>query len=193
VGSPVSRSRASALVRFAGKIREIAAISSDFAGIAARFLRSPDCVAESVGFEPSLPFLSATKSDVCATYRFCNTSPPENLRKHRIQKPAPFLIPPKGEPLAIVGPKVKRFWGPFDGQIGSDVTACVPRSPKANNSPQVCTSKSDKIEIFRDSCKSCCKRPRQPPNTDSYGVRARSYPLRVTGFSLFKRPGLSRP
>jgi len=43
-------------VRFAGGIREIAAISRGFAGIAAEFLCSSDCVAEGEGFELSIRF-----------------------------------------------------------------------------------------------------------------------------------------
>jgi hypothetical protein len=40
-------------VRCLSKIREIAAISSDLAGIGARFLCVPDCVAEREGFDAS--------------------------------------------------------------------------------------------------------------------------------------------
>jgi hypothetical protein len=41
-------------VRCVSKIREIAAISSDLAGIGARFLCVPDCVAERGGFGPTV-------------------------------------------------------------------------------------------------------------------------------------------
>jgi hypothetical protein len=45
-------------VRFKGKTCRIAAIFNDSCCDAARFLCNPDCVAERLGFEPSLPFVS---------------------------------------------------------------------------------------------------------------------------------------
>ena len=49
-------------VRFEGRTYEIAAISGDSCRDAARFLCSSDCVAERVGFEPTLPFRVNTLS-----------------------------------------------------------------------------------------------------------------------------------
>ena len=43
-------------VRFEGKTCEIAAVFSDSCSNAARLLCDPDCVAESLRFEPSVPF-----------------------------------------------------------------------------------------------------------------------------------------
>ena len=45
-------------VRFEGKTYGIAAIFSDSCSNVARFLCNPDCVAERLRFEPSLPFVS---------------------------------------------------------------------------------------------------------------------------------------
>jgi hypothetical protein len=45
-------------VRFKGKTCRIAAIFNDSCSNAALFLCNPDCVAERVGFELSVPFLS---------------------------------------------------------------------------------------------------------------------------------------
>ena len=44
-------------VRFKGKTCRIAAIFNDSCSNAALFLCNPDCVAERLGFEPSLPFV----------------------------------------------------------------------------------------------------------------------------------------
>jgi hypothetical protein len=47
-------------VRFEGKTYGIAAIFSDSCSNAAQFLCSLDCVAERVGFELSVPFLTSS-------------------------------------------------------------------------------------------------------------------------------------
>ena len=60
-------------VLFAGKTCGIAAIFSDSCSNVAGFLCHPDCVAERLRFEPSLPFVRSLRADVCATYNgFCN-------------------------------------------------------------------------------------------------------------------------
>jgi len=57
---PVALSGTLSPVRFQGGNRTIAAISRNFDGNAVEFLCNPDCVAESEGFEPSVPVLAST-------------------------------------------------------------------------------------------------------------------------------------
>ena len=92
-------------VRCGGKTYGIAAIFSDSCSNTARFLCNPDCVAERVRFEPSLPFVRAAKSR-------CVRNMQRILQHTRLirriasalesGKTVPFLIPPNGERLAIV-------------------------------------------------------------------------------------------
>ena len=49
-------------VPFKGKTCRIAAVFNDSCSNAALFLCNPDCVAERLGFEPSLPFVFGAKS-----------------------------------------------------------------------------------------------------------------------------------
>ena len=65
----------------------------------------------------------------------------------QIGRVVPFRVPPKGERPAIVRLKIASF-GMLLPQFGSQMTACVPPSPKRKISPQSVVAKRQVNEDF---------------------------------------------
>jgi hypothetical protein len=96
-------------MRFKGKTSRIAAIFNDSGSKTALFLCNPDCVAERLGFEPSLPFVFGAKSrwvrymqrilQLARLARRIEWTP-------EFEKVVASLISSKGERLAMVGLKM---------------------------------------------------------------------------------------